>query len=358
LRKLGKRVEKTNDRAADGARTLTVQTDDGPVAFVERGRYADVRIDPAKLGDGERRVLERLYADFGITDDGVKVRVLELIESARVQNPALAVEGAIKTVRPTLEKTKTAAEAASTTTQAMLQGQGKAPIAEPADSSVVKQAQDLIDRGILQNKQFQAARTPREAREVLSEQLQLAHGETRAGELGLTGGRPMRRIEIIGDLYQNATGPDLHVSKDGKTRKDTAIVPDIDVAYVVPAGGKEHLSYVGSVKIVEGKGAKARADAASQNQRAQDAIAAGTNRFETTTRAGEKAWGEVKKVEGIDAAGDTVDLTGKLVWDGATTAETVGSSNTTGFDSKLKVSAAELSELAELVWRGAELRRR
>lgn len=356
LRKLGKRVEKSADPS--GGRRLVVKTDDGPVEFVERGRYADVRIDPSKLGDADARALDKLYADYGINDPAVRARVLELIEAARLQNPALKIDAAIKSqVRPVLDKVKAEAGRSSTTTEAMLQAQGKVPITDPADAVLLAEAQKLIGGGsILKDPQFQAARTLPEARDMLSERLKLAHSDSRAGELGLSGGQSMRRIQFRGDLFKNASGPDPHVDGAGKPITNTDVVPDIDVAYVIPgAGGEQTIGYVGSVKIVDGKGTKAQADAALQNVRARDAIQAGSNRFATKTRAGDDVFAEVKHVSGLDSAGNEVDLTGKLRWTTTTTAETVGSSNTSGFNKTLPVSAKELDKLANLVWRSIEV---
>lgn len=357
------RVTKSADPA--GARTLDVETPAGKLKLDERGRYADVRIDPAKLSPDDAKLLDKLFADFGVTDDAAKHSILEALENARVGNPSLDMADAIKKVRPALEDAKTSAKKQTdagtpTTAQDVILANGKSPLVSDADGPVVAEAKTMIAGGILDDPSFKSARTTAEGRDAVSQRLQAATGKTRAeGTYGKSGGKVLTKVRFVGDLFPDATTRTPLQGKNGVPRVNTDVVPDLDVAYVVEAGGKVNVEYVAGVKIVKpASSAKARADAANQNVLGKAAVEAGDKRFGTTTRDGDHVWAEVKSITGVDDTGATVDLTGKLTWDPAAKTETIGSKGTKGFDATLPVAAQELDKIVEMIWRLAEMRKR
>lgn len=181
----GMRVNKTVDPKS-GLRTLVIDAAEGPIKLNERGRYHDVRVDPAKLSLDDARAFDRLLADFGITDAEVKARVIEAIENARVKNPALSVAGAIKgEVRPVLNEAAAKARSATdagtpTTAEQVLKGQGMVPIAAEAQGPHIAEAHKHIAAGILDDPEFQAARTLAEGRDVVAQRMIAQTGKTRA----------------------------------------------------------------------------------------------------------------------------------------------------------------------------------
>jgi Domain of unknown function (DUF4157) len=360
----GGRVPKTPDPKS-GLRTI--EAPDGSMKFSERGRYDDVRLDPNSLSAEDSAAIEKLFADFGITDPAVKGRVFEAIDNARVKNPSLDVPGAIKAeVRPVLkeaaDRAKKSTDAGTpTTAEGLLKAQGdKTPLAPDTQMPFVAEAKAQIAAGILDDNAFKSARTVAEGRDAISQKVQADTGKARAeGTYGKSGGRMWTKIRFIGDLFVSKTGSDRFRRKSGDVVVGTDVAPDVDVAYLVEDGGVMKVQYVAGAKIVDPKGsAAAHADAVKQNARNKEAIEAGADRFHTTTRAGDTAWAEVKKVTGVDDTGAEQVLTGKLKWDPGAKTETMGSKGTTGFDTTMPVDAKSLDKVVEAIWRLAELAKR
>jgi hypothetical protein len=359
LKKSGGRWKKAPDETS-GLRRVVIETSKDPVQVSERGRYGDVKIDPAEMSPKDAAALERLFADFDITEPGVKARIIESIENAQIGNPMLDLAGAIKAeIRPVLKEAQAAAQketagGTATTTQDVLAARGKAPLAREAQDPVIAEAQRHIDAGILKDPVFLSARTPGEGRDAINRRRNIATAKDRAeGEHGLAGGKIITNVRFFGDLsIPQADGT-------VKKRINVDVAPDVDAAYVIDTGGMYAVQYIGGIKIVKPSAArKAAADAAAQNARNVDAIKAGDQPFETVTRRGEKGTAQIRLITAVDDTGTQIDVTGKLTWDAHGKTETIGPADTKEFDAPMAVESKNLDDVVEGIWRLAEIANR
>lgn len=342
--------------SASGARVVTLIANGKTVTFTERMRYDDVKIDPTKLTATDQAAINKLLAKYHISDAGAKAKVYEAIEHARINDSGADIPKAIKKhVDPLLENVQKAGAKGTPalTAEQVITQQGKHVPINDVDPAVLAEAQNHIATGILNEPEFKKARTQEELRDLIVTDRMRATAKSRA-EKTVKGGHVVTKMRFLGDFYADA-----HTTTP--THRNVDLIPDIDVAYLVPTGSGFDVAYVGSGKVVEpqqvGRQVK---DAKSQNAKAKLALAAGASRFEVETDSGMK-WAEVRKVTGEDPFGAVDDFTNKLKMSTSTTFETIGGEgkNSDKFNATMvDTDLAKLNAVVDTIWRIAELQKR
>lgn len=346
LRALGAIVEKTVEPAT-GLRTLTANFKDRPsMTFVER----EAPLSPAtKEVDVPLNAPEllKLLTEFGINDPAAQRYVVRMLAAELAKSPEHGLASASKPVRATLRRlAETAKKAGTSMEHELLELRQRGVHGVKASPALLALVDSLVGQGILKSVEWLSARTSEEFSGAVSELLGYAGEVSRSA----TGESVLRRVHIIGDLFEDAalTKPRLDKAA-GQPRTGVDVVPELDLLVVVDkGGGRFEIQRLANIKGY----ASGVADAKSQNQLSLDALRAharGTS-FEIKTRDGATLYARVTNVVGYTAAGAEVPLTGRLAeaLAGAST-HTIGPKDARGFDQALSVKGSEINDIVRIL---------
>jgi hypothetical protein len=347
LRALGATVEKTAEPGT-GLRTLTANFKERPaMTFVER---------EAPLAPAAREVeiplnapeLLQLIADFGINDPAAQRYLVRLLGAELVKNPSHGLSSAAKPVAKWLRQLAAKAKKAGTTTeQELLEVRKRGFHGAQASPALIALVDALMGRGVLTTPEWLAARTLAEFGGVVSEML----GYEQAAARAAPGETVLRRVRIIGDLYEDAALTRPRVDKaSGRARVSVDVVPELDLLVVKDQGGGGlEIQRLSNIKKSAGGGAGA---AQKQNQMALEALRAHAKGapFALVTTDGVALYGRVTQVRGYTGVGAEVVLTGRLAEApaGATT-ETIGPKGARAYDVQLPVQEGEIGEIVRIL---------
>lgn len=345
LRALGALVDKTAEPGS-GLRTLTANFKERPaMTFVERQAPVSPATRDVEIPLNAPELL-KLIADFAINDAAAQRYLVRLLAAELMKNPSHGLSSAAKPVTKLLRRLAEKAKKAGTSTeQEVLVLRKRGFYTSEAPAALLPLVDLLVGKNILTSAEWLSARTTQEFASAVSEIL----GYEAVVAKAATGEIVLRRVRIIGDLFEDAAMTKPHINKaTGQRRTGVDVVPELDVLIVVDHGGHFEVRRLGNIKGYAG----GATDAKNQNQLSLEALRAhakGTS-FPLTTRDGAKLYGRVTGVRGYSATGVEVPLTGRVAEapPGVTT-ETIGPKDSREYDVQLPVNKNEIGQIVRLL---------
>jgi hypothetical protein len=215
-----------------------------------------------------------------------------------------------------------------------------------AASSVAAAAESLEKSGVLDSPEWLEARTEETRRGVAGEWL--AKESTPAP----TGSRVFRRVEVTGDLFEDAAGTIPAKDPQGKPRVN-ATAAESDLVYGRDVSGAVEVDTVINVKASGEKGMSK--SAGIQNANFQAVLSSKPGDLVRLQLSDGIRFVRVKSITALEGTA-AVDLTGKLTPAASLGVQTAGPRGAGGFSAPLALTQAQISEVSAILYESQLIR--
>ncbi len=313
-----------------GLKTIEVSAPDKPgLTFQERSAALDF---DTGLFD-----VRKLMVDLKVTSPAAQRMVWRILQDAGMtRDPVGAVGKARQRIKDIVRKSgKSPGEVDALLAELHERGM----LASGAKPELLKDAQALRGKGILNSPEWIEARGLANQRGVVGEWLAREALPPRTGE------RSLRRVTVKGDLFEDAKGATPAKDEAGATRVGVTIA-ETDLLYVAERGALLEAQQVVNVKA---SGEKGMASSAKQQNANFDAVLRGAPGDLVPIKSGAVLrFARVTSICALDGT-TAVDLTGRLQRSASLTLETVGPEKSSGFTKTLAHEKGAVTSLTELL---------
>jgi hypothetical protein len=315
--------------------------EDAPLTFAERADpvygYREVVVNPADPA------VAGLLTTNAITDPAATRMVVRMIAAQLAREPTRDLAWAVTQVTRLLRTQLATMPAGTTMEGAVLDIRTRGLEGRLASPALRAQADALVNEGILRSEEWMSGRTEDQFRGAVGEWL--GREIVRAG--APAGGRTVRNVRFIGDLFADEAGTIPHEQSRGRPVVNTD-VGEADFMVVTETAARFEAQSVANVKAARGLSG----DAAVQNANALSLIRGHASGALAPIRVGGQVrWARVRSVQGVDVqSGAALDLSGRLTErSGGARGETIGPRTAPGYTRALPLTEAEITTLVRLL---------